>query len=77
MRIVEINSHNFASTGNIMLGIAQTAREQGHEVWTFGPAGGTQKKAIPGHDFIGNRYERHISNWLNYYTGKQSGLNIV
>lgn len=77
MRIVEINSHNFASTGNIMLGIAQTAREQGHEVWTFGPAGGTQKKGIPGHDFIGNRYERHISNWLNYYTGKQSGLNIV
>lgn len=32
MKIFEINSGNYSSTGNIMLNIAKTARENGHEV---------------------------------------------
>ncbi len=32
MKIFEINSGNYGSTGNIMLNIAKTARENGHEV---------------------------------------------
>ena len=32
MKIVEINAGNFGSTGNIMLGIADIAKKEGHEV---------------------------------------------
>ena len=33
-RIVEINTTNYASTGNIMLNIAKLAREKGYDVYT-------------------------------------------
>lgn len=77
MKIVEINSMNFGSTGKIMLGIAEVAREAGIQVWTFSPDGRSQKKDIKGNASIGNRYERFISEKINYYTGKQGALNLI
>ena len=44
--VVEINSFNFGSTGNIMLSIAESARERGYEVFTFNAHGNTQKRDI-------------------------------
>lgn len=76
MRIVEINSMNFGSTGKIMLGIAEIANKEGHEIWTFNPAGRTQKKNIINNYTIGNRYERFISSKINYYTGREGSLNL-
>ncbi len=73
--IVEINSYNFASTGKIMLGIADTARKQGYCVITFNPSGNSQKKGISGNKTIGNIFERQLSSKINYYTGKQGRLN--
>mgnify|MGYP006934562815 CR=1 FL=1 len=35
MRIAEINMVDYGSTGNIMLQIADCAKERGHEVRTF------------------------------------------
>ena len=76
MKIVEINSYNFASTGNIMLGIAECARNAGHEVYTFNPDGRSMRKNVPGNFAIGNRYERALSSKINYYTGNHGALHF-
>ena len=75
MKIVEINSINWGSTGKIMLGIAEIASED--MIWTFNPAGRTQKKGIKKNYTIGNRYERFISEKINYFSGKQGALNLL
>ena len=76
-RIVEINSVNFSSTGNIMLNIAETAREHEYEVFTFHPSGRSQRKDIEGDYAFGNRYERIVSSRFNFFTGKQGRGNIL
>lgn len=73
--IVEINSMNFGSTGNIMAGIALTARGQGMEVFTYSPAGRSQKKYVEGHHFIGCIPERRVSDFINTGIGYQGSLN--
>lgn len=77
MVIVEINSGNHGSVGNIMLGIAKTACRQGHSVYTFCPPGHMQKQHIPGNSFIGTIWERRICDIVNYYTGYQGSLNYI
>lgn len=77
MKIVEINSMNFGSTGKIMLGIAEVARCAGHQVWTFSPDGRTQKRGIEGNYFIGSRYERAVSRKVNYYLGENGRCNVI
>ena len=69
MKIVEINSVNYGSTGNIMLQIAERAMEKGAEVYTFSSCGNDMKKGIPNHGFIGNRLSRILAVRLGYYTG--------
>lgn len=76
MKIVEINSSNFGSTGGIMLNICNIVRDNGMEVYTFNPAGRTQRKGLPYNFSIGNRYERYLSDKINFFTGKQGSLNI-
>lgn len=72
MRIVQINSGNFGSTGNIMLGIAETARVQGHICYTACPDGrSTRKKVCKDHIFIGNRIARNLHIQLGRLTGYQ------
>ena len=47
MKVIEINSGNFGSTGNIMLQIAEAARTKGHTVITCCPKSrSTQKKKV-------------------------------
>ena len=77
MKIIEINSMNFGSTGKIMLGIAEVARIDGDKIWTYNPDGRTQKKEILENHTIGNRYERFISAKINYFAGKQGALNLI
>ena len=77
MVIAEINSGNHGSVGNIMLGIAKTARSQGNKVYTFCPPGHMQKQQIQGNFFIGTVLERRICDSINYYTGYQGSLNYV
>lgn len=62
MRIVEINSVNFGSTGKIMLSIAEVARKNGFEAITFcQKARTTVVKKNKGHYFIGTILERTVS----------------
>lgn len=58
MKIAQINMVHFSSTGKIMLGIAEVARQQGHEVRTFSPRLFALRVKlsypdIPGHTYFG------------------------
>lgn len=75
--IVEINSTNYASTGNIMLNIAKQARLEGYNVYTCCKA--SKESFKHRHDneiIIGNRYERILSSFLCELTGLRDHFNI-
>lgn len=70
MRIAEINSCNFGSTGNIMLGIAETARENGMQAVCCVPKSRDNlKKAVKEQILIGSRLSRNIHLKMAELTG--------
>ena len=51
----QINSYNFASTGNIMIGISEVARARGWKVYTSCPAARTMyQHKLKDHIYIGS-----------------------
>lgn len=77
LRIVQINSGNFGSTGNIMIGIAQKAREQGHTCYISCPdARSTRKRQLQDQLFIGTRFGRNLHLQLGTMTGFQGLFSI-
>lgn len=78
MRIVQINSGNFSSTGNIMIGIAQKAREQGHICYTSCPAArSTRKRPMEHQIFIGTRVGRNLHLLMGKLTGFTGIFSLV
>lgn len=74
MRILEINSCNYGSTGNIMLQIGEQARAAGHQVTVAYPDSRTNRaKCVQDDVFIGNRFSRNLHLLLGKYTGR-SGM---
>lgn len=73
MKIVEINMVHFGSTGKIMLQIAETARNCGHEALTFSPMiysdGSITFPEIPGHIYYGTRFENRVHNAVALHFG--------
>lgn len=71
MRIFQINGAVFGSTGKIMLGIAKTARERGHEVLCAAPITKTNRHREPNCNYIkiGTYYGRCASVLLSRLTG--------
>lgn len=70
MRIVHINMLHNGSTGKIMLNIAECARKQGNEVWTFSPIvhylhSRMEMPDIDGHQYFGSRNENMIHRALD------------
>lgn len=70
MKIISINSSNFGSTGNIMLGISRVAETKGNVAY-IGVASGrsNNKKKIENQIFIGNLIERNLHLLLAKHTG--------
>ena len=69
-RILLLNSCNFGSTGNIMLQIAETAKNQGHMVITACPdCRDNRKKQVKNQILICNRISRNIHLKLAFFTG--------
>ena len=63
MKVAHINMLHFGSTGKIMLGIAEVAREKGDEVWTFSPRYYQRHTrpifpTIAGHSYFGSSIEK-------------------
>lgn len=70
MRVLQINSCNFGSTGNIMLGIAQLAKNENCECVVCVPMRRDNcTKEVDDQIFIGNRISRNIHLKLSETTG--------
>lgn len=70
MRILQINSCNFGSTGNIMLGIAQLAKSENYECVVCVPMRRDNcTKNVENQIFIGNRISRNTHLTLSKITG--------
>ena len=81
MRIAQINMVHNGSTGKIMLGIAQVARERGHEAWTFSPIGyqrgeKTTPAEINGHSYFSSRFASMLHLRFAQLTGIQGCLSL-
>lgn len=78
MKILQINSYNFGSTGNIMVGIADTARARGMECVTACPDGRSMRvRQLEDHLFIGNRIGRNLHIALAERTGLNGCFSAV
>ncbi|MCR5021829.1 glycosyltransferase [Ruminococcus sp.] len=78
MKILEINSTNFGSTGNIMLQIATIARRKGHTVITCCPASrDNKKKSVENQLLIGSRFSRNVHLKLFEYTGLNGCFSLI
>lgn len=78
MRILQINSYNFGSTGNIMVGIAETARRRGYECMTACPDGRSMRvRQLEDHLYIGNRIGRNLHIKLAEITGLNGCFSIL
>lgn len=78
MRVVEINSTNFGSTGSIMLHIAEAARARGHEVLICCPKSRSNAKKQPAQQLlIGNRVSRNLHILLGRVTGLQGCFSVL
>ena len=76
MRILEINTVNFGSTGHIMLRIADLARSEGHEaVCSFYAR--RNKPADPDTIYIGNKISHNLHKKFSRYTGYNGRLSVI
>lgn len=70
MKIIEINSCNYGSTGKIMIQIAEKATQEGHNVVICWPAERSNRRDIRIENIvIGNRISRNLHLILAYFTG--------
>lgn len=78
MKILAINSVNFGSTGNIMLGIADLAKSKGINTYICVPKSrDNSKKQVAQQIFIGNRILRNVHNMLGQFTGYQGCFSLI
>lgn len=82
MKIVEINMMHSGSTGKIMFGIADVARNSGHEVWTFSPRyyQRHEKAVFPEisrHFYFGFPFENMLHLRLAQFTGLHGCFSIL
>lgn len=68
MVIASINALHYGSTGKIMLGISEVAREYGHQCYTFSK-NYNKKEEILGHYYIGTPKGLHFDSLISVYTG--------
>lgn len=76
--LVEINSNNYASTGNVMFGIANEARKNDFIVYTCCKKSRFSLKIKHQNQiYIGLILERKLSEMLAYITGLKNHFNII
>lgn len=75
MKIVEINTVHFGSTGRIMLQIAEVARARGHEVCTFSRAWYTRRFTGKFYDAVGFTVDNIIHRILAPIFGREGVLS--
>lgn len=78
MKVASINSCNYGSTGNIMLNISKSAREEGIETIVFCPRSRSNNRRRSEYQkFIGNRFTRNLHIVLAKYTGYHGCFSVL
>lgn len=78
IKILQINSCNFGSTGNIMLNISEKANEKGYVSYVaYANSRSNKLKEVKNSIVIGTRLERNIHLQLSYFTGYNGCFSIV
>lgn len=78
MRIVEINTCNYGSTGKIMLQIAKTANQNDHKCWIAIPKGRHNKNSdYKDTIWIGNQFAEDFHIMMGRITGLQGCCSII
>ena len=77
MKIVMINSVTYGSTGKIMLQIAETARDAGHESFVCYPKGRHNPKVLENSIPIGGRFSEDFHLIMDRFTGLNGCFSIV
>ena len=78
MRVVQINSYNYGSTGNIMNDIALQAEKAGIENITCCPSARSMRKNIHRNQlFIGTRAGRNLHIVLAKITGLNGCFSVI
>ena len=68
--ILQINTCNYGSTGNIMLDLAKAARQKGYDAYvSYANYSRNKTKKVDNCLLIGNYFERNMHLRLNIYTG--------
>lgn len=77
MKIVEINTVDYGSTGKIMFLIAQRAKREKDEVWTFSVAPKRIRKKQEGHKYYATYFEYAIHYVLGKFTGGNGLFSVM
>ncbi len=78
MKILQINSCNFGSTGGIMLNIAKTAEDSGHTAYTVFPKSRSNlKKDVKNSILTGNVFTRNLHLLMSYATGFNGCFSVL
>lgn len=81
MKVVEINTVNYGSTGKIMFQVAELLRKNGNDVVTYSTnvysRGEYRKvdKSIVGHRYYGSFFENFVHCLLAHFTGKNGSYS--
>lgn len=76
MKVVEINTVDYGSTGKIMLQIAEHSRAMGASATTFSRAWIWQKGTPNGHIYFGSFWENCVHHVLSAFTGYDSCFTV-
>lgn len=78
MNIIHINSFNIGSTGNIMIQLADAARERGDNVYICCPScPDNWKKKLDHQIYIGNYFSKRVHQKLFEYTGYNDCFSVL
>ena len=80
MKVLQINMTDMFSTGNIMLNIAKTTRERGHEAWTISKKTRMsllQKREDKFHHYLGTRTEHTLHRYFSWITDLQDYGSVL
>ena len=78
IKVLQINTCNFGSTGNIMLNISKTAQENGYISYVaYANSRTNKKKKVENSILIGSIIERNLHLKLAYYTGRNGCFSVL
>ncbi len=77
MKVVQINAYDFGSTGKIMLGIAEVARNNGFESYTFSSSRAAKKQGAVKHEYFDRYIDYRIHMGMGMIFGFETDFSYL